>query len=218
MVGRDAESLLAACRQHVARCNDLALPGGFTPFLISGRTVGWLGPEVVRALTFRPDSFTVDARVVALAERLRARATGTARGYDCRSRPFRPDHADTATKCRAGCSWSGFHTGGNRLAEPPGRPEAGPVFLSRRGAAYRTGEGRGGNPLARAHAMACARAGIAGFQVHDWRHHWASWQVLNGTDLSTLMKIGGWRTLRMVQRYAAVLAEHVARAARRNAS
>lgn len=98
-----------------------------------------------------------------------------------------------------------------------GRPEAGPVFLSLRGAAYRATEGRGGNPLAKAHATACARAGITGFRVHDWRHHWASWQVMTGTDLYTLMKLGGWRTLRMVQRYAAVSDDHMRKAVRRGA-
>ena len=39
---------------------------------------------------------------------------------------------------------------------------------------------------------------------------------MSGTDLYTLMKLGGWRTLRMVQRYAAVSVEHLAEAARRN--
>ena len=28
----------------------------------------------------------------------------------------------------------------------------------------------GGNPLRRAHATACRRAGIVNFTVHDWRH------------------------------------------------
>lgn len=97
------------------------------------------------------------------------------------------------------------------------KPEAGPVFLSARGEAYRATEGRGGNPLAKAHATACRRAKIAGFRVHDWRHHWASWQVMSGTDLLTLAKLGGWATLRMVQRYAAVSDEHLRKAAGRGA-
>jgi integrase len=31
-----------------------------------------------------------------------------------------------------------------------------------------------GNPLRKAHATPCRRAGIRDFKVHDWRHHWAA--------------------------------------------
>jgi 8-oxo-dGTP pyrophosphatase MutT (NUDIX family) len=134
MVGRDAESLVAACRRHVARCNDLALPAGFTPFLIGGRTVGWLAPEVVRALTFRPDAFHFDARGVALAERLRSPRARTAalddavaglvragliprlRGeaYDVRAEPGGPALAtiDRAAVPAFGISAEGVHVNG----------------------------------------------------------------------------------------------------------
>jgi 8-oxo-dGTP pyrophosphatase MutT (NUDIX family) len=57
--------------RHIARCNDLPSPAGFEPFLIGGRQVGWVGPEVLRALTFRPADFHFDARGVSLARRLR---------------------------------------------------------------------------------------------------------------------------------------------------
>lgn len=67
--------------RHIARCNDLASPAGFEPFLIEGQQVGWLSPDVVRALTFRPAAFHFDQRGVSLAGRLRgpaARSDGLA--------------------------------------------------------------------------------------------------------------------------------------------
>ena len=93
-----------------------------------------------------------------------------------------------------------------------GRPLAGPVVLSSRGEPYADTRGIGGNPLAQAHATACRRAEIDGFRVHDFRHTWAAHMVMSGTDLYTLMRLGGWRSLRMVQRYAAVSIEHMAEA------
>jgi integrase len=92
------------------------------------------------------------------------------------------------------------------------RPDDGAVFLSHRGCPYADTRGLGGNPLAQAHATACAKAGVTGFRVHDWRHHWASHMVMSGCDLPTLMRLGGWTSPRMVQRYAAVSGEHMATA------
>jgi 8-oxo-dGTP pyrophosphatase MutT (NUDIX family) len=60
--------------RHVARCNDLASPAGFEPFLIGGQQVGWLSADIVRALTFRPGAFHFDQRGVSLAGRLRSPA------------------------------------------------------------------------------------------------------------------------------------------------
>ncbi len=96
-----------------------------------------------------------------------------------------------------------------------GRPIAGPVFLSSRGAPFQDTTGKGGNPLKKQHAHACATARIRDFRVHDWRHHWAAHMVMSGTDLYTLMRLGGWSTLRMVERYAAVSVEHMAAAVAR---
>ena len=101
-----------------------------------------------------------------------------------------------------------------------GKPDAGPVFLSQRGAPYADTRGRGdrqqgGNPLAKAHATACRRAGIRGFRVHDWRHEFAARAVMGGMDLYTLRVLGGWSSLRMVERYASVTAGHLAEAIRR---
>jgi integrase len=101
-----------------------------------------------------------------------------------------------------------------------GKPAIGRVFVSSRGHPYADTRGRnnrqqGGNPLSRAHATACAMAGVTGFRVHDWRHDWATRMVWAGTDLPTLMQIGGWSSLRMVQRYATTSPERMAEAIRR---
>jgi integrase len=99
--------------------------------------------------------------------------------------------------------------------EERGRPTRGHVFLNRLGNPYtdtRDLPVQGGNPISRAHATACRRAGISEFTVHDWRHHWASHCVMAGVDLVTLMRLGGWKSLRMVQRYATVDVTHMAAA------
>jgi integrase len=93
--------------------------------------------------------------------------------------------------------------------EVAGQPQSGPVFLSQRGVPYADTRGQGGNPLAQAHITACRVAGITGFRVHDWRHDWAARMVMAGVDLYTLMRLGGWSSLKMVERYASVSAEHM---------
>ena len=55
-----------------------------------------------------------------------------------------------------------------------GRPGEGHVFLNPLGRPdtdTRDLKVQGGNPLQTAHENACARAGIADFTVHDWRHY-----------------------------------------------
>lgn len=102
-----------------------------------------------------------------------------------------------------------------KLWEERGRPRSGHVFLNRFGQPYRDTRDskiQGGNPLKRVHETACRRAGITDFTVHDWRHHWASHCVMAGIDLESLRQLGGWKSLRMVQRYAAVSANHLAAA------
>lgn len=92
-----------------------------------------------------------------------------------------------------------------------GSPAEGPVFLTHRGEPYRDPRNYklpGGSPIKKAHAIACRRAGIADFHVHDWRHHWASTCVMAGIDLETIRQEGGWKSLRMVERYAEVSAAH----------
>jgi integrase len=96
-----------------------------------------------------------------------------------------------------------------------GQPSAGAVFLSSRGDPYQDTQDKGGNPLRAAHATACRRAGVRDFRVHDWRHDWAARMVMGGVDLFTLMRLGGWSSLAMVERYAAVTGHHMRDAIRR---
>lgn len=64
----------------------------------------------------------------------------------------------------------------------------------------------------RAWQKALKRAGIKDFRWHDLRHTWASWHVQNGTPLYDLQEMGGWKSEKMVRRYAhlapANLAKH----------
>ena len=103
----------------------------------------------------------------------------------------------------------------HRLWVSRGSPTEGPVFLTNRGEPYRDPRGYkvpSGSPIKKTHATACRRAGIKDFHVHDWRHHWASRCVMAGIDLETIRQEGGWKSLRMVERYATVSAAHRTRA------
>ena len=40
------------------------------------------------------------------------------------------------------------------------------------------------------------------FRFHDCRHSWASWMAQAGTPMLTLQRLGGWKTLSMLNRYA----------------
>ncbi len=99
----------------------------------------------------------------------------------------------------------------HRLWVEQDQPEQGRVFLNRLGQPYADGSQyrlQGGNPIRKAHETACRRANITNFRVHDWRHHWASWCVMSEIDLETIRQEGGWKSLRMVEKYATVSAEH----------
>ena len=98
------------------------------------------------------------------------------------------------------------------------RPSEGRVFLNRFGRPYadpRQYKLPGGSPIRQAHRTACTRAGIANFRIHDWRHHWACQCVMAGIDLETIRQEGGWKSLRMVERYGTVSAQHRALAMRK---
>ena len=86
--------------------------------------------------------------------------------------------------------------------ETRGRPDAGSVFLSKRGHPYADTRLTGGNPLTSAHRTACRKIGIEHFRIHDWRHHFAVWFLKRGGNLRALCQIAGWSTMRMVERYA----------------
>ena len=85
------------------------------------------------------------------------------------------------------------------------------VLRHREGRVFRTQKGRpyaekesGGGQIKTAFRGACRRAGITDFSPHDCRHTWATWHYAANRDLIALMKLGGWKSERMVLRYAHV--------------
>lgn len=70
-----------------------------------------------------------------------------------------------------------------------------------------------GNPLpklkTRDWKAVVKRAGIAYCTWHDLRHTWATWHLMGGTPLEVLQKLGGWKDLRMVLRYAHLAESHI---------
>lgn len=70
-----------------------------------------------------------------------------------------------------------------------------------------------GKPVKKANGKAFRkaldRAGIENFRWHDLRHTWASWHIQNGTPIHVLKELGGWKSLKMVLRYAHLGAEHL---------
>lgn len=61
---------------------------------------------------------------------------------------------------------------------------------------------------------ALTAAKLTDVRWHDLRHTWASWAVMSGVRLEELQRLGGWKTLSMVTRYAHLAPEHLAQAAR----
>jgi len=76
-----------------------------------------------------------------------------------------------------------------------------------------------GRPISWANTLAwrkaLRRAGIENFRWHDLRHTWASWHRQSGTPTHELQRLGGWRSSVMVERYAHLAPDHLARAANR---
>ena len=72
-----------------------------------------------------------------------------------------------------------------------------------------------GEPVGKAGTLAwrkaLKRANIENFRWHDLRHTWASWHVQNGTPLNELREMGGWSSYEMVQKYAHLAPEHLAK-------
>src|SRR6202020_3243777 len=63
---------------------------------------------------------------------------------------------------------------------------------------------RGGPNNKKASARPCRRAGISDFTPHGCRHTWATWHYAANWDLTALMRLGGWKSVQMVLRYAHV--------------
>ena len=57
---------------------------------------------------------------------------------------------------------------------------------------------------------ACRRARIPDFHPHDCRHTWATWHYAANRDIGALQRLGGWRSVRMVMRYAHVNVDELA--------
>ena len=62
---------------------------------------------------------------------------------------------------------------------------------------------------------ALERAGIDDFRWHDLRHTFATWHREAGTPTHELQRLGGWKTMAMVERYAHVAPEGLQAAANR---
>jgi integrase len=62
-------------------------------------------------------------------------------------------------------------------------------------------------------ALLAAR--LIDFRFHDCRHTFASRLVMNGVDLYTVQRAGGWKSQAMVQRYAHLSPDHIKAAVER---
>jgi integrase len=80
---------------------------------------------------------------------------------------------------------------------------AGAVFRRPDGLPYEVKKD-GGGQIKTAFNGACRRAGITDFSPHDCRHTWATWHYAANRDLLALKSLGGWKTEKMVFRYAHV--------------
>jgi integrase len=83
------------------------------------------------------------------------------------------------------------------------RHRRGRVFRTPAGIGYAEKES-GGGQIKTGFRGACRRAKIKDFTPHDCRHTWATWHYAANRDLVALMKLGGWKSERMVLRYAHV--------------
>jgi integrase len=54
-------------------------------------------------------------------------------------------------------------------------------------------------------------AALNWFRIHDWRHHWTAWFIMDGGDAPSLMALGGWKNPKMIQRYMTLSVEHLGR-------
>lgn len=81
------------------------------------------------------------------------------------------------------------------------------VFHRRDGSPYRS--------IRTAFATACRRAALKEVTPHVLRHTFASRLAMAGVDLRTIQELGGWRELKMVERYAHLSPSHKAEAVER---
>lgn len=74
------------------------------------------------------------------------------------------------------------------------------VFSKVNGSPYRS--------IRTAFETACRRAGLSGLSPHVLRHTFASRLAMAGVDLRTIQELGGWKTLKMVERYSHLSPSH----------
>ncbi len=78
----------------------------------------------------------------------------------------------------------------------------GAVFRRPDGKPYESRGGKGGGQVKKAWGSMIKRAKIEDFSPHDCRHTWATWFYKSSRDSLGLMRAGGWKSERMVARYA----------------
>lgn len=83
----------------------------------------------------------------------------------------------------------------------------GAVFRTHKGLPYEPRPNEDGGQIKTAFRAACRRAGIKGCTPHTLRHTWATWFYQAHGDLLRLMLLGGWKSMKMVERYAHVNSE-----------
>jgi integrase len=81
------------------------------------------------------------------------------------------------------------------------------LFARKDGSAYKS--------IRTAFKTACKGAGLSDVTPHTLRHTFASRLAMAGVDLRTIQELGGWKQLRMVERYAHLSAGHKAEAVER---
>ena len=107
----------------------------------------------------------------------------------------------------------GDETKNGKALAVPLSDKAAEILEARRGEHPRWVFAKAGKPVkqtsTRAWREALKAAGIEDFCWHDLRHTWASWHVQKGTPLQVLQELGGWSSIKMVQRYAHLSGEHL---------
>ena len=66
--------------------------------------------------------------------------------------------------------------------------------------------------LKKSFKRACSQAGISDFRIHDLRHTFASWLVMDGVPLYDVSKLLRHSNIRMTEKYAHLAADHLQKA------
>ncbi len=80
--------------------------------------------------------------------------------------------------------------------------------LSRGDMVFAKSDGLGYRSMRTAFELACQRAGLREVTPHTLRHTFASRLAMAGVDVRTIMELGGWQHLAMVQRYSHLSPRH----------